>query len=245
MSSFINRDYLLLTLEHFLTSQQLTFFLHCWKWNNNKMKFRGCELMLFLFIYRRRDRWWRLCSHSAPWLPSALSIGWPRPLSHRGTGRWRDSGHPAGPLTAQEAASGPGLRQTATRQNSVHIRATSGTGKQIPHNSVPVCVRETEPGLIFESDRNPGENLVPKQEDQVEKAKPRGGQFLTARLQLPGQRQPKHGHMCGNRPQLPPNLPQLQLWECDLPHGWCCSTFIHWGAPASLHVQRIRSADLL
>lgn len=176
------------------------------KYELNYLEIRGSSLMWCDFICRRRNR---RCSHNTHQLPWSLSVGWHRPLSHRGTGRGRDSGHPAGPLAAQEAASRPGLRQTATRQNSVHIRATGGTGKQIPHNSVPVCVRETKPGLVSESDRNPGEDLVPEQEDQVEKAEPRGGQLLTARLQPSGQRQPKPGNLWINRPQLPPNLPQL------------------------------------
>lgn len=156
-----------------------------------------------LFIYRRRSR----RSSSWCWTPSGLHTGWNRALPHRGTGQWRVRGHPAGPLAAQTATPGTGMRQTTAGQNSVHLRATGGSGKQIPHNSVPVRMRETKPGPVLESDRNPGENLVPEQEDQMEKAKPRGGQHLAARLQLTGQ--PKPGHVWVEPRQFPPDFPEL------------------------------------
>lgn len=207
----------------------------------------GCELTDSSDISRGRDRRWTLLSLQASRPSSALPADRHWPLPHRWAGGRRASGGATGRFTAQAAAAGPGLRQTAARQNSVHLRATGGSGEQVPRDSVPVRVRETEPGLVLESDRDPGENLVPEQEDQVEKAEPRGGQHSAARLQLPGERQSKPGHLWvePSQRQLPPNFPQLQHWECDLPHGRCCSTLIHWRAPASLHVQWIRAADLL
>lgn len=135
------------------------------------------------------------------------------------------------------------MRQTATRSNGLHVRAARGSGKQVPRNSVPVCVRETQSGPVPEPDRNPGENLVSEQEDQVEKTEPRGGQPVAVWLRLPGQPQP--GRLCVRRRRLPPNFPQFQLRECDFPHDWCCSAFIQRRTPASLHVRRVRPADLL
>lgn len=200
------------------------------------------------FTYSGRNRRWtvRRLQASSSWCrpPSALHSAWNRALSHCGAGQWRVGAPRAGPLTAQAAAPGPGLCQTTARQNSVHLRATGGSGKQVPHDSLPVRVRKTKPGTVPEPDRNPGENLVPEQEDQMEKAEPRGGQHLAARLQLIGQRQSKSAHVWVKPRQLPPNFRQLQLWECYLPHGRWCSAFIHWGALASLYAQWFRPADL-
>lgn len=135
------------------------------------------------------------------------------------------------------------MRQTSARQNGVHIRATGSSGEQIPHNSLPVCLRETKPGPVLEPDRDTGENLVPEQEDQVEKAEPRGGQCFAACGQHAGR--PEPGHVCVEpRHFPPPDFPQLQLRECDLPRGWCCSAAVHRGALASIRAQRVCPADL-
>lgn len=149
---------------------------------------------------------------------------------------------PSGAIATEAAASGPGVHQTAARQNRVHVRAAGGSGEQVPRNSLPVRVRETEPGSVSESDRNAGEDLVPKQEDQVEKAEPRGGEHLAARLQLPGQ--PEPGNLWLWVRQLPSKFLQLQLRERDLPYGGWSSTFVHWRAPSSFHALWIRPAEL-
>lgn len=190
-------------------------------------------------MFRRWNR--RSCSWY--WPPSGLPTGWNGALPHRGTGQRRVCGHPAGHLAPQTATPWTGVRQTTARQNSVHLWATGGSWKQIPHNSVPVRVRETKPGPVLESDRNAGENLVPKQENQVEKAEPRGGQHFAAGLQLNGQS--KLDHVWVRPRQFPPDFPQLQLWECDLPHGRWCSASIHWRALASIHLEWFCPADLL
>lgn len=70
-------------------------------------------------------------------------------------------------------------------------------------------MRKTKPGPVPEFDRDPGENLVPEQEDQMEKAKPRGGQHLAAWLQLPGERQSKPAHVWVKSRHFPPNFPQF------------------------------------
>lgn len=152
-------------------------------------------------------RRWNGRSCSWYWPPSRLPTGWNRALPHRGTGQRRVSGHLAGHLAPQTATPWTGVRQTTARQNSFHLRATGGSWKQIPHNSVPVRVWETKPGPVVESDRNTGENLVPKQENQMEKAEPWGGQYLAARLQFNGQS--KLDHVWVKPRQFPPDFLQL------------------------------------
>lgn len=179
------------------------------------------------------------CGPGAP-----LPAGWSGVLPHRETRQCRSRGHPARSHTAQTPALRAGLRQAQARQDGVHVRATGGFGEQVSHDAVPVSMWKTEPGPVSESDRNAGENLVPEQEDQMEKAESRGGQHPAARVQFT-ERQSKPVRVRVKPRHLPPNLSQLRLWECDLPHDRKRSPSIHWRAPALVHTQWFCSADLL
>lgn len=165
-------------------------------------------------------------------------------LPHGETRQCRSRGHPAWVHTAQTPALRAGVRQAQARQDGVHVRATGGFGEQVSHDAVPVSVWKTEPGPVSESDRDAGENLVPEQEDQMEKAESRGGQHPAARVQF-NERQSNHASVRVQPRHLPPNLSQLRLWECDLPHIRRRSPSVHRRTPALVHAQRVCPADLL
>lgn len=148
---------------------------------------------------------------------ASLPAGGSGDVPHRERRPCRSRGHPARSHPAQTPALGAGLRQAQARQDGVHVRATGGFGEQVSHDALPVSVWKTEPGPVPESDRNTGENLVPEQEDQMEKAESRGGQHPAARVQF-RERQSKPASVRVKPRHLSPNLQQLRLWECDLPH---------------------------
>lgn len=66
-------------------------------------------------------------------------------------------------------------RKTATGPHGVHVRTAGGAGEQVQDHAVPVGVRAAEPRAVAVAHRDPGENMVPEQADQVEEAEPRAG----------------------------------------------------------------------
>lgn len=166
-------------------------------------------------------------------------------LPYRDARQCRSRCHPTRSRTAQTAALRAGLRQAPACQDGLHVRTTGGFGEQVPHDSLPVGMWKAEPGPVSESDRDAGENLVPEQEDQMEKAESRGGQHPAARVQFNGQRQSNPASLRVKPCPLPPNLSRLPLCERGLPRDREYSASIHRRTPAPVHAQCFCSAHVL